>query len=267
MNAARLYMRYIGISIRGQLQYPASSIMQAIGQFIVTVKEFGGILILFHRFGSLRSWRLAEIGLFYGLIFTAFALTEAVGRGFDRFSNLVRTGDFDRLLLRPRSVAFQVSCLEWQISRVGRLSTSVPVLIWATIALGVDWTVGRVALLLFTLLGGMCLFYGLFVLQATLAFWTIESLEVMNTVTDGGRETGQYPLSIYRPWFRKFFTFVVPLACVTYFPALAILGRTDEAIGSPLWFQCAAPLIGVAFLPIALQVWRFGVRHYSSTGS
>ncbi len=89
----------------------------------------------------------------------------------------------------------------------------------------------------------------------------------MNTVTDGGRETAQYPLSIYRPWFRRFFTFVVPLACVSYFPAIAILGRRDGALGTPRWFQCAAPAIGVAFMLVCLQVWRIGVRHYRSTGS
>lgn len=267
MNGPRLYMRYVSVSIRSQMQYPASFVMLTLGQFIVTVTEFVGIWVLFNRFGSLRSWRFAEIALFYGLIFTSFALAEAIGRGFDTFSQLVRTGDFDRLLLRPRSAAFQVSCLQWQVSRIGRLATCVPVLIWATITLDVQWTAGRVALLAFALAGGTCLFYGLFILQATLAFWTIESLEVMNTVTDGGRETGQYPLSVYRPWFRRFFTFVVPLACVSYFPALAILGRPDHATGSPLWFQCSAPLIGVAFLPLSLQVWRFGVRHYCSTGS
>ncbi len=54
---------------------------------------------------------------------------------------------------------------------------------------------------------------------------------------------------------------------MSYFPALAILGREDRALGSPLAFQCSAPLIGVIFLPICLQVWRFGVRHYRSTGS
>ena len=48
-------------------------------------------------------------------------------------------------------------------------------------------------------------------LQATLAFWTTETLEIVNTVSYGGVETAQYPLSIYRPWFRHFFTFVVPL--------------------------------------------------------
>ena len=57
--------------------------------------------------------------------------------------------------------------------------------------------------------GGVCLFYALFVIQATICFWTIESLELMNTMTYGGVESAQYPLVIYGRWFRGFFTFII----------------------------------------------------------
>jgi ABC-2 type transport system permease protein len=133
-------------------------------------------------------------------------------------------------------------------------------------ALGFSWTLGDIALLGFAVVGAACLFFGLFVLQATVCFWTTESLELMNTMTYGGVESAQYPLAIYAPWFRRFFTFVVPLACVCYFPMLAILGREDP-LGSPVWLQAASPLAGVLFLLAAIRIWHFGVRHYTSTGS
>jgi ABC-2 type transport system permease protein len=101
----------------------------------------------------------------------------------------------------------------------------------------------------------------LFILQATLAFWTVESLEVMNTVTYGGVEVAQYPLSIYRPWFRGFFTVAVPLAFTTYFPARALLEAT------PGWWGLPALGVGGAFLSVALRLWSCGVRHYRSSGS
>lgn len=128
------------------------------------------------------------------------------------------------------------------------------------------WTPTRLLLGLGTIIGGASLFYGITVLQATLAFWTTESLEIVNTVSYGGVQTTQYPLAIYRRWLQRFFTLVIPLACVSYFPVVAILGRSDP-LGSPLWLQWLAPLVGPAFLALALQVWKVGVRLYTSTGS
>ena len=265
-NAIRLYGRYLAISIRGQMQYRTSFIMSSLGYFLMNGAEFLALWALFDRFGSLRGWSLAEVALLYGMINISFALAEAVARGFDSFAGMVRSGEFDRVLLRPRSTALQVAGREVQLFRVGRMSQGLVVLIWSGTASGISWTVPKVALTVAAVLGGACLFSGLFVLQATMCFWTTESLEVMNTMTYGGVETAQCPLTIYRDWFRKFFTYAVPLASVTYFPALAILRRTDP-LGSSVTFQHSAPLIGVVFLLVALQVWRIGVRHYRSTGS
>jgi ABC-2 type transport system permease protein len=88
----------------------------------------------------------------------------------------------------------------------------------------------------------------------------------MNCTTYGGVETAQFPLTIYKPWFRDVFTFVIPLATINYFPAHAILGIKDS-LGSSLAIQWASPLAGVVFLVLCLQVWRIGVKRYTSTGS
>jgi ABC-2 type transport system permease protein len=262
-DSLRLYFRYVGLSLRGQMQYRASFVMLAVGQLLTSAIEFGGIWVLFERFGKLRGWSLPEVALFYGIVNVAFALAEAAGRGFDVFPAMVKSGDFDRLLLRPRSTALQVAGTEFQMMRAGRLAQGLIVLFWAAGALGVAWSPAKVALLAAAILGGACLFAGLFVLQATLSFWTIETLEIMNTVTYGGTETAQFPLTIYRPWFRRFFTFVVPLACMNYLPMSAITGRS----GVPVFVQWTAPLVGVLFLWLCLQIWKIGVRHYRSTGS
>jgi ABC-2 type transport system permease protein len=265
-NALRLYIRYIGISFRSQMQYRASFVMLSIGHFLITGIEFLGIWVLFDRFGSLQGWALPEVAMLYGMVNIAFAITDGTSRGFDTFAFMIKSGDFDRLLLRPRSTALQVAGQELTLRRVGRFSQGLIVLLWAASELGIVWSSARIALTIGAILGGSCLFYGILILQATLAFWTTETLEIMNTVTYGGVETTQYPLTIYRPWFRRFFTLVIPLACVTYFPALAILGRTDP-LGTPVFVQWTAPVVGVMFLAVTLQVWKIGVRHYRSTGS
>lgn len=265
-NALYVYSRYIGISVRSQMQYRASFIMLSWGQLMVTSIEFSGTLVMFDRFDSLAGWRLAEVAFIYGLVNVAFAISDAASQGFDMFGTMVKAGDFDRLLLRPRSTALQLAGQELTLRRVGRLAQGLFILLWASIALDLDWSVPRVLLTMGAIIGGASLFYGLFVLQATLAFWTTETLEIMNTVTYGGVETAQFPLSIYRSWFRRFFTYVIPLAGISYYPSLAIMGRPDS-LGSTMLLQYLAPLTGVVFLLVALQIWKVGVRHYRSTGS
>src|SRR6476620_10423956 len=108
-DAVQLYLRYLAISVRAQLQYRANFILQSSGQLLITFIEFLGIWSMFSRFGNLRGWKLPEVAMMYGMISISFAIADALSRGFDWFGNLVRSGDFDRVLLRPRSTILQIS--------------------------------------------------------------------------------------------------------------------------------------------------------------
>jgi ABC-2 type transport system permease protein len=267
VDALRLYVKLAAISIRAQMQYRASFIMMSLGQLVVTGVEIFGIWALFVRFGALVPWTLAQVAFFYGIVNVAFALSDAFSRGFDLFgTQFVKTGNFDRLLLRPRSTVLQLAGHEITLFRIGRLAQGLAVLIWAIAVLELDWTLWRVLLLGFTILAIVLLFYGLIICQAVISFWTTESLEVMNTLTYGGVEAARYPMAIYDEQFRRFFTYVVPLACVAYFPVVAILGIADP-LGSSLAFQVLAPTAGIAFFALSLLLWRIGTLHYTSTGS
>lgn len=266
MHPVRLYFRYAAVSWRAQLAYRASFVLQTIGTGLLAAGEFVVIWALFDRFRSIDGWSLAEVAVFYGTVNIAWAVAEAFARGFDDFGALVKSGDFDRVLLRPRSTVLQVLGREFTLRRIGRLAQGAAVLAWGWATLGLGADPGRLALWLASVGGGVAFFVGLLLLQATLAFWTVESLEVMNVLTYGGVATTQYPLSIYPEWLRRFFTYLVPLACVSYFPLVAVLGREDPLGTGRLW-QVICPLLGPVFLAMALGAWRAGVAHYRGTGS
>ncbi|MFV2089400.1 MAG: ABC transporter permease [Pseudomonadales bacterium] len=267
VNALALYGRLVSQSVRSQLQYRLSFLLMMFGHFVTSGVEALGLWALFDRFGMLVQWSLAEVAFLYGMVNVAFPISEAMARGFDIFGrDFVKTGEFDRLLLRPRSTVLQLAGHDFQLQRLGRLLQGLIVLVWAMWALQIEWNVARALLLVFTVLSAVVFFYALFIFQATLSFWTIESLEIMNTLTYGGVETASYPLAIYQPGFRRFFTFVVPLGCISYFPAVAILG-VEDPLGTSRVFQYLAPLAGYGFFLASLIAWRFGIRHYTSTGS
>lgn len=265
-NTLKLYGRYLGVSARAQLQYRASFCLQVLGQLGITAIEFFSIWVLFHRFHRVGGWTLPEVGIFYGIVGMAWTLADTVGRGFDNFGQVVKAGDFDRILLRPRSTVFQLLAQDTQLRRIGRMLQAGAVLAWAWAELGLGAGPERLLLLGGAVLGGAALFLGILIVQATIAFWTVESLEIMNVLTYGGVTTAQYPLSIYPGWLRMFFTCVVPLGCVTYFPVTIALGK-GAALGLPAWAGWAGPFAGAAFLGVALLIWRGGVRRYTSTGS
>lgn len=263
-----MYWRLVLTSIKAQMQYKVSFIMFTIGEMITTSSELVAIWALFDRFGRLEQWGLAEICVFYGMVNIAFAIADAITTGFDKFGTLyVRTGDLDRLTLRPRSLVLQLLGHELALRRVGRLIQGVLVLIYGFYSLGITPDIVLLVQILVTLSGTVCFFVALFVFQATLSFWTVESLELMNTLTYGGVEASQYPLTIYEDWFRKFFTFVIPLGCVSYFPVVAILGIEDP-LGTSRLFQVLAPVTGMLFFGLSLLTFHYvGLRHYQSTGS
>jgi len=259
----KLYVKYLAILFNSQMQYRTSFWLLTVGQFFVPFSVFAGLYLMFQRFGQLRGWSFFETALCYGVIHLAYSLAECFARGFDSFSGMIVRGDFDRVLVRPRSTELQVLGSQFEFTRLGRMLQGAVVLAWALYKLPIAWDAAKAATLALMIACGVLIFAGIFILFATMCFWTVQGLEIANIFTDGGREMAQYPLNVYRKWVVVFFTFVIPFACVNYLPLLYLLGRAD---GPPVRYMLQ-PLAGMLFLLPCLLVWRLGVRHYRSTGS
>lgn len=184
--------------------------MLSFAHLLTTAVEFLAVIVLFDRFGSLTEWELGEVAFMYGIVNIAFAVSDAMTRGFDVFGTMVKAGDFDRLLIRPRSTVLQLAGQELTLRRVGRFLQGLIILIWAANEMNLDWTALDVGLVIFAVLGGAALFAGLIVIQATISFWSTESLEVMNSLTYCGVFATSYPVTIYRSWFRDIIIYIVP---------------------------------------------------------
>lgn len=262
-----LYWRLVGARARAQMQYKASFWLGFFGVTVITLLDFAGLAILLARFPSVGGWGLAEVALLYGQSALALSLARVIGRGFDRsVETLIQRGGFDMVLTRPLGSFFQILATDVILRQLGRALQGGAVLAYALAALPIAWTPAKVLLLPLTLLSGTLIYFGLLVLRATLCFWTVKSLEVVNILTYGGDYLASYPLSIYNDWIRNFFLFVIPIAFVNYPAALFLLDRRDPH-GLPAWLCWAAPPVAVLFLTLSYRVWLFGVSKYQSTGS
>ncbi len=261
VGGLRLYGHYVSIHIKSVMQYKTSFVLTVLGQFLTSFSVFMGIYFMFQRFPQVEGFSYEEVALCYGIVLLQFSTAEMVVRGFDQFSSMVRTGEFDRVLVRPRSNVLQVLGSKFELTRIGKMVQGIVMFVYGVATAGISWDFSKIVTLFASLIGGIALFSGLFLIYAGLCFFTLEGLEFMNVFTDGGRDFGRYPVGIYGKRMLQFCTFIIPYALVQYYPMLYLLGRVS-GIG-----YAFLPLLAILFLVPSYGLWRIGVRRYQSSGS
>lgn len=264
----RLYLRLVGVQLRSKAHYRVSFVFEVLSTAMIVLFEFGSLGLAFERFETLKGWNLAEVAFLYGSVELAFGVMDLLFSGFDPpyFSNLVRKGTFDQLLLRPVNITIQVLGADFAVRRMGKIALGAVIFGTALALNPIQWTVWKVLYLPVVLASMVCFFGGLFIAGAALTFWTVESFETINIFTYGGSLVIAHPMHIYQNWLRGFFTYVLPAIFLNFYPALYILGKPDP-LGFPAFAPFLSPFVGLGVLAAALAFWRFGIRHYKSTGS
>jgi ABC-2 type transport system permease protein len=265
VDAVVLWRRLVGAQIRSQLQYRFSFVLMLIAQFLISFIDFLAIVVIFHNVPRLAGWSVQEVAFLYALSSITFGITDLVIGHFDLVPRLIRDGNFDILLVRPRGTLFQIVASDFQLRRLGKALQGAVILVYALLALHVDWTVSRAVVFALSIPSGIVIFSSVWVVFGCLVFWTVEGGEFANAFTYGGNFLTQYPVDIYGAWLRRFLAYLVPLAFVAYFPALYIFGKPDP-LGLPRALEFLSPAVAVVGVFVAGGTWRFAVRHYRSAG-
>lgn len=266
VETLRIYRRLVAARVRAQLEYRASFTLVMIGSGVVTFLDFVELVVIFRLIPAMAGWSLHEVAFLYAITSFAFAFVDLVIGHLDRLPQMIRTGAFDAILVRPLGSLLQVVSTDVAMRRLGKAIQGVAVFAFALSGVDVDWTAGRVLMVPVMVASAAVIFGGIWVAGSTISFWVVDSIEAVNTVTYGGNYMTQHPLGIYPSWLRRSLAFVVPLAFVNYFPSLFVLGKEDP-LGFPGWVRFLSPAVAVACLIVARAAWRNAVRHYRSTGS
>lgn len=249
------------MELKSQMQYKASFLLTAVGQFVTAFTSFFGIAFLFGRISGVDDFTYGQVLLCFSVIMMSFAIGEMVGGGLAVFPGMLREGSMDRILVRPRSVILQVIMPNMDLSRLGLLVQAAIVLGIAVPVSGVAWTWQKVLVFALMVLCGSVMFFCLFLLVASIAFFTLQSLEFLDIFTYGMRDFGKYPFSVYGDTVLRFLTFVIPLALVQYYPLLYLLDR-----GEGIWYM-VSPLLSLLFAVPSWLLYKTGLKNYKSAGS
>lgn len=261
MNPIRLYFRYVRVQYLSGLQYRGWPLM-VLSTLCVVVAEPITVFLLFWRFGAVGGWTVERVMLVYGMAVASFGLAEVLSRGFDYFPWQIRSGEFDRILLRPRSTFLQIIAARFHIHRVSRLAGGLAMVVWSLWRLGVAADPVNVIKLALALAGGYLTYTGVFVFTSAISFWTIQALDWIYIFTNISYQVVKSPPELLPHWLKNVFIYIMPMMVFCYYPAASVCGwGVHEVLG---WL--ALP-VGAAFLGLSLLMWRVGVKHYASTGS
>ena len=261
-----VYFLLIGSRVRAQMQYRWSFVLHMIGSALLSFVEFLGVLVIFRHLPALGGWTLGEVAFLYGTSYVPFRLTDMAFGHLDQLPQAIQRGEFDQVLVRPLGSLFQVVTSDFQVRHLGSTAQGAFVFALSLSMVEIDWTAGRVLMLAALPFSGVAIFASIWVIGAASTFWTVRTIEILNSFTYGGNQLTSYPLNIYDRWLRRLFAFVVPLAFINYFPALYLLDK-DDPLGLPPIWRFLSPVVAVAMVLLARFVWGVGVRHYRSTGS
>lgn len=264
-EAVTLWRRLVGAQIRSQFQYRLSFGLTIVAQFAISFLDYLAIVVIFHNVPRLAEWSVQEVSFLYALSCITFGITDLLIGHFDLVPQLIRNGNFDILLVRPRGTLFQIVASDFQLRRLGKAGQGALVLVYALVSLHVHWTPWRVVVLAASIPSGILIFSAVWVLFGCIVFWTTDSGEFTNAFTYGGNFLTEYPIDILSAWLRRFLAYLVPLAFVCYFPALYIFGKPDP-LGLPRFLEFMSPVVAVVACAVAGLCWRGAVRHYRSAG-
>ena len=260
VRSVRVIMALLRVALMNAAQYRASFVVDLLTGAISSVGVILPLIFVFDHTADLGGWSFDE-----SLLVTGFFLLLQGLVGFAVEPNLsavvegVRSGALDYLVLKPVDAQLAASLQRVAPAKAWDIFAGGGVTAWGlahlpTPSAGQFLTAGALLAL------GLLATYGLWVLVICTSFWfvRVDNLRFLLTaVLDAGR----WPVGIYRGWVRLVLTVVIPVAVVTSFPALALIGRLNPT----LVVQAAG--VCVALLVASRLSWLAALRHYTSASS
>lgn len=256
-----LYAWFLGQRFKILMEYRVNFFIGAISTVIQQGAGLATVWVVMRQVPNLQGWDFNEVMLIYGLITLGQSLCHMFADNLWTIGwNYIRSGQFDRFLVRPIDPLFHLLADRFCHDGIGHFLTGLVLVIGATSAMHFEWTPLKLAYTVVAVLSGGVIFLSLNLITATTSFWIIESIPITQMVFNN-YEFAKYPLSIYHTSIRILLTWVIPYGFASFYPASYLLGRD---VGLLAWLP---PLVAAVLLLVSYRFWQFGLRHYTGAGS
>ena len=266
-DTIRLMGIYTKTVMKAWFQYKVDAVLRSVAVFL---REATGIIVIYFallKFDSLNGWNLKEMLFLFSLLFLTYGILILFFTGLRDFGGMVRDGGFDRFLLRPRGVLFQIIFVnaDW-FAAIGHGGLGIVLFVISAGQVGIQWNAVTIIYYVLAVAGGVLIQGAIFLFLGTLNIYLLETGSLKELFYWNMRKFAGYPISIFHKVIQAGMIYVVPFAFVNYFPAQFLLRKPDMA-QYPEIFMYITPIVGVVMYGMAYAFWRFSLRYYKSSGN
>lgn len=254
-----VYVKYRAQMLKARMANRHDFFIYIFCDFIIQALGIVFFWSLFSRIPDLKGWRYEQVLLIFGLSQLSYGLFGLLFDGMYNFGNILYTGQFDSVLIRPFHPLFQMAIRG--TGDLGGLFTGAGLVAYAA-AQGVFHPSFISILVLLLFMGSAALLYlFLYSIIAGMSFFLDNISGTLLSFFGALKQFGEYPLNIYPPVVKVVLTFLIPIGYVGFYPAAYFME------GSFTRYMLLQPLVVTCFGCTALLLWRAGIRRYKSTGN
>ncbi len=262
IRALRLALVQLRINLAQATAYRADFVLQSVMSLASAALTLLPLLVLFgERPTVAKDWDEPSALIVVAYFVAVRAILEGlVTPALVDLVDKIRTGAFDYVLLKPADAQLLASTSRQDVWCIFDFAIAIAIAVYAFYQLGHGPSVADVALGVALLATGVTAMYAVFVVCAAASFWVVR-LDNLVWLIDAVFDAARWPIQVFRGAWRFVFTFVLPMAIMTTYPAMALLGRLDA--------QTALATVGGTAIMIAISrlVWKTAIRSYTSASS
>jgi ABC-2 type transport system permease protein len=258
---ARLLWLQLRTSFALAMQYRADFMTDGLVEVAWTATTLAPLSVLYGHRAEVAGWSYGEM-----LLVTAFftllqaVLEGAINPSMTLVVEQIRQGTFDFVLLKPKDAQFLVATARVLPWRALNVVTAAVLIAYGFSKLGRTPALADAAIACVFFGASLAILQSLWMLSVCLAFYVVK-VDNLTYLFGSVFDAARWPSSVFKGALRLVFTFVIPLAIMTTFPAEALLGRAG--VGK---LALAVAIAAIAVMG-SRAAWKRALMSYTSASS
>ena len=256
----RVYRSFVLSSFSRELEFRANFLAKCAQNFLWMGFAVLILLVVFANTKSVAGWDRSDSTVLLGAVTLMNALAGALFFSLTEIPAQVRMGTLDYVVTRPIDTQFWVSMRRFSFDQIGTFVAGFSLLTFGlstgTYHPGAMGWMG----FLFSLVASTAIFYAFNLALMTTGIWLVK-VDNLWVLSESVSSVARYPIDIYGPNLKWFFTYFLPLALLATIPATQLV----KGFNAGYLITMLAWAVGAVIL--ARIFWRFALRHYGSASS